>query len=164
MSLVDDLKVPLTPDEAARRRFLQWLGGSALGLTTLGSAGMTLRFLQPNVVYEEDRRFVVGRPDDIAVGTVLVLAKQNVYVVRTPQGFFALSAVCAHLGCLTRFDKQANGFVCPCHGSQYSQDGQVIGGPAPRGLTRVEVSVERGLLVVDAGKPVADDALLVVKA
>ena len=37
----------------------------------------------------------------------------------------AISLVCTHLGCtVTRIE---TGFLCPCHGSQYDGDGNVVG-------------------------------------
>lgn len=143
-----------SPDELnpARRHFLSLLGAGALGAVGLALSAATLRFIEPNVLFEEERRFGVGRPEDISPGTVLVLSRQRVYVVRTEQGFYALSAVCTHLGCVTRYDPGAGAIFCPCHGSRYTLGGEVTAGPAPRALARLSLSVEKGVLVVDAAK------------
>ncbi|MBI2896170.1 MAG: Rieske (2Fe-2S) protein [Deltaproteobacteria bacterium] len=160
MPLLDDLKQPLTEGELERRRFLGLLGSGALGIAAVGTGITTIKYLEPNVFFEEEARFAVGRPEDIAVGTVLVLARQKVYVVRSEEGFYALSAVCTHLGCVTRFERERGGFFCPCHGSQFRLDGAVREGPAPRPLQRLEMRVQRGLLVVDARKAAEPDAVL----
>jgi cytochrome b6-f complex iron-sulfur subunit len=162
MSLHDDTALPLSDEERSRRRFLAALGTGALAAAALGTGITGLRFLEPSVFFEEDTRVGVGRPDDIAPGTVLVLAKQRLYVVRTPEGFYALSATCTHLGCTTRYDKDAGRIACPCHGSRFALDGHVAQGPAPRPLPRVEITLERGVLVVDSAKRVAPDAILKV--
>lgn len=154
MTSSDELKPATEALDLERRQFLTLLGAGALGVAGLGLTAATLRFIEPNVLFEEDRRFGVGRPEDIPPGTVLVLSRQRAYVVRTAAGFYALSAVCTHLGCVTRYDKAQGGIFCPCHGSQYTLEGRVTGGPAPRALTRFELSVEKGVLVVDAGKVV----------
>lgn len=151
-------------DEPARRRFLLLLSSGALGVAGLGLAAATLRFVEPNVLFEGERRFAVGRPEDVPVGTVLVLARQRVYVVREPRGFYALSTVCTHLGCITRYEAARQGFFCPCHGSRYSLEGTVTGGPAPRSLVRLHLSLEQDQLIVDAARPVAPDALLELAA
>ena len=44
----------------------------------------------------------------------------------------AISLVCTHLGCTV--NRIETGFLCPCHGSQYDSDGNVVGGPAPKTL------------------------------
>merc|ERR1719335_281675 len=47
---------------------------------------------------------------------------------------YALNAVCTHLGCVVPWNRAANKFMCPCHGSQYDETGKVVRGPAPLSL------------------------------
>jgi Rieske Fe-S protein len=70
--------------------------------------------------------------------------------------------VCTHLGCLTKYEAERARIFCPCHGSQYTPEGKVTAGPAPRALPRFALTVERGVLVVDTKKVVADDFVLAV--
>lgn len=49
-------------------------------------------------------------------------------------GFVMFSSICPHLGCRFNWDDGQKKFMCPCHGSEYSQDGAHLAGPAPRGL------------------------------
>merc|ERR1719258_715067 len=44
---------------------------------------------------------------------------------------YALNAVCTHLGCVVPWNRAANKYMCPCHGSQYAPTGAVVRGPAP---------------------------------
>ena len=39
---------------------------------------------------------------------------------------------CTHLGCIP--NKNAQGWLCPCHGSVYDNSGRILAGPAPRNL------------------------------
>jgi nitrite reductase/ring-hydroxylating ferredoxin subunit len=160
--LDDDLKLPLSDEELSRRRFLGACGSAALAVAGVGTGVSALRYLEPAVLFEEDTRVGVGRPEDIAVGTVLVLPKQKIYVVRSAEGFFALSSTCTHLGCMTRYEREQGVIACPCHGSRFQLDGKVKQGPAPRALPRLEIVVERGVLVVDSSRKVAADAILKV--
>jgi Rieske Fe-S protein len=164
MPLVDDLSLPLTEAELSRRKFLALVGSGALTVAGVGTAVTSLSFLEPTVLFEEDTRVGVGRPEDIAVGAVLVLPKQKLFVVRSSDGFFALSSTCTHLGCMTRWDGTRGEIDCPCHGSRFHLDGSVLAGPAPRALPRLHLFVERGVLIVDTSKQVAPDFLLKVTA
>jgi len=73
-------------------------------------------------------------------------------VLRRSQGtFVAFDAVCPHAGCTVGFFRQANLIVCPCHGSEFNPDnGGLVRGPAPHGLTTIPVAVSSGgVLYVD---------------
>ena len=93
-------------------------------------------------------------------GTVLALPAQKIFVVHVEEGFFALSAVCTHLGCLTKYEPENGRIFCPCHGSRFATDGKVAAGPAPAPLPRLELALDQGVLVVDSSKAVGPDFLL----
>lgn len=48
------------------------------------------------------------------------------------------SAVCAHLGCIVRFNSLEKTWDCPCHGSRYGVDGHAINTPAFTGLAELK--------------------------
>lgn len=162
MPLLDDLALP--PDERTltRRRLLGALGAGALTLTGVGTAVVGVRYLSPRVLFEPESRFRVGHLSSLPVGGILSFPERKVYVVRTEAGVHALSMTCTHLGCMTRHEADRGRIFCPCHGSQFNREGQVVGGPAPRPLPRLEVSLQEGLLVVDTRKVVAPDFVLKV--
>lgn len=52
---------------------------------------------------------------------------------------FGVNAVCTHLGCVVPWNPGKNRFICPCHGSQYDDNGKVVRGPAPLSLALAHV-------------------------
>ena len=63
--------------------------------------------------------------------------------------FAAFDAVCPHEGCIVAYSPPAGRFICPCHGSQFNgKTGDVLQGPAPRGLGRIPVEGSAGELYV----------------
>lgn len=44
---------------------------------------------------------------------------------------YGINGVCTHLGCVVPWNPAENKFICPCHGSQYNDQGRVVRGPAP---------------------------------
>ncbi|GGU40775.1 FAD-dependent oxidoreductase [Lentzea flava] len=63
------------------------------------------------------------------------LGKTGVY--RDPEGqLHAVSLRCTHLGCLVRFNAAERSWDCPCHGSRFDVDGEVLEGPATRPLPK----------------------------
>ena len=54
---------------------------------------------------------------------------------------YGINAVCTHLGCVVPWNKAENKFKCPCHGSQYNNEGKVIRGPAPLSLALAHADI-----------------------
>jgi cytochrome b6-f complex iron-sulfur subunit len=162
MPLIDDLKLPLSEEERSRRAFLGMMTGGALVAAALGTGVTGVKYLWPEVLFEEETRFRIGKAANLAPGTVLILPEQKAFVVRTADGVFALSATCTHLGCLTQFERDQNRIFCPCHGSRYDAEGRVTNGPAPKPLPRLALTIEGDNLVLDTGQTVADNFVLKV--
>ncbi|CAN8068469.1 unnamed protein product [Agarophyton chilense] len=62
--------------------------------------------------------------------------------------FYALNAVCTHLGCVVPWNQAEKKFKCPCHGSQYAPTGAVVRGPAPLPLALERVETDESDNVV----------------
>ncbi len=140
------------PERPDRRDFLTRIGVGACAVAAVGSGIVTVDFLNPKVLFEPPTSFRAGDPADYPEGTVRFNKEKKAYVIGGPGGVYALSAVCTHLGCITRFLSDQNVIACPCHGSRFDLEGVVVEGPAPRSLPWLQVGTDSsGLLVVDTG-------------
>lgn len=136
-------------------RFFTWLGLGSLGVSLASTIYANVRFFFPKVLYEPPTKFTVGLPDEYQPNTVSDRwAKDHqVWIVREEDRLYVLSRVCTHLGCLTRWFGDESLFKCPCHGSNFSQAGDPVAGPAPVPLFHLALSVgEDGQIVVDKGR------------
>lgn len=59
-------------------------------------------------------------------------------------GFVLLSPICPHLGCRFDWHPELTKFACPCHGSQFDNDGAHLSGPAARGLDPLPMREQNG--------------------
>jgi glycine/D-amino acid oxidase-like deaminating enzyme/nitrite reductase/ring-hydroxylating ferredoxin subunit len=83
--------------------------------------------------------------DEIPLGTGRVIqhGRKRLAVYKDERGQLrACSAVCTHLGGLVHWNSQERSWDCPCHGSRFSPDGEVLSGPALAPLPRVELGAE----------------------
>jgi Rieske Fe-S protein len=73
-------------------------------------------------------------------GDPVVVSQKDAHTVA------AFSAICTHMGCTV--NAAGTQFHCPCHGSVYDAfTGAVVHGPAPRPLTKIQVTVSAGEIV-----------------
>ncbi len=143
----------MTDQDHSRRTFLTRVGLGCVAATGLASIGATGRYLFPAVLYEPSMKSKIGRPSSFADGSITFLSESKIFVYKSPQGIYAISAICTHLGCVVT--QTETGFSCPCHGSVFDGDGVVTRGPAPRGLPWLDVSMTPGgQLVVDRSRQV----------
>lgn len=97
----------------------------------------------------------VNEPEEIVYfrtrvdGWKTVREKTTAWVVKKDeQRVTAFLPQCTHLGCAYRWEFELENFVCPCHGSKFGIDGEVLEGPAPRPLDRYVSRVENGKLLI----------------
>lgn len=123
----------------------------------------TMRFMLPNVLYEPATSFTIGTPDDFPPDSATFLEESRMYVFRRPEGLFAISSICTHLGCNVRWEEENDGFECPCHGSSFDKNGKNIAGPAPKPLRWLKLTLESDRkLVVNTRNEVDQDFRLQV--
>lgn len=79
---------------------------------------------------------------EVAVGQGKVMEvggkKCGVYRDETNK-LHVVSAICTHIGCINHWNEAEQSWDCPCHGSRFSIDGEVLEGPAYAALQKVIV-------------------------
>ena len=126
----------------------------SIAVAACGTGLFGYQFLYPNVLYEPPPIVNAGKPDRYPADSVTLDAETGIYVVRSVEGFYALSAVCTHLGCLTAWKPELGIIACPCHGSKFRRDGTKIEGPAPKPLPWLRMWLnDDGDLLVDRSGP-----------
>ena len=135
-----------------RRAFVQRLPVLTAGLATGTSAAMisgcaSAPYLVPQLTPRgmSLRASELGPEGDAFVQTADMA--RPVYVRRDASGSLtAVLASCTHQGCQP--EPVGNRLECPCHGSQFSFEGEVLAGPADRPLIRYEIVETDGEIVV----------------
>ncbi len=148
----------------SRRQALQMGFWSVTGAACLIFGGAGARFIVgPSLVDAEQQWVDLGPIGDLATGQMHRLTytfrfadlwreeqRQGVVYVFTADGriFNALDATCSHLGCNVHWKESDDHFACPCHKGSYSKEGEVLFGPPPQPLRRLETKVEGSILKV----------------
>jgi len=74
-------------------------------------------------------------------GRIMKIDGQRLAVYRDRSGALsAVSAVCTHMGCLVAFNEAERSWDCPCHGSRFTVEGEVIDGPALHCLKKCPIA------------------------
>lgn len=156
-------KTPEEQDEKLRlnrREFLNIAWLASLGILVAEVSGATLIFSYP--IFKEGEfggiiPFSLSKlPEQLT--SPANFPKVKIWLSYTSKGLMALYKVCPHLGCLYGWNEQEFKFICPCHGSEYEQNGDYILGPTPRSLDRFAITIvdEQGEVLArsDDGLPI----------
>lgn len=103
--------------------------------------------------------FDAGPVDEYVPGVAVRFRNKHVIVIHDELGVLALSAICTHQACL--LDIAGASLVCPCHGSEFSMQGDVLEGPV-RALTHFRVTTFARRVHVDPQIVVETSARLVL--
>jgi nucleotide-binding universal stress UspA family protein/nitrite reductase/ring-hydroxylating ferredoxin subunit len=107
-----------------------------------GAKGMLLGSVPERVIEGADRDVLVCRTvaqiaSELTPGEGGVIEKRGekfaVFIDKKGEQHL-FSARCTHLGCTVGWNPAEHTFDCPCHGSRFSQMGEVVNGPAARPL------------------------------
>ena len=132
-----------------RRDFLQRVEGlsaGAIGLSMAGCGG----FYYVNAETRGNRLAIPAT--EFAKGRfVLVDAPRfrlPLYVYRADDGSYStVSTRCMHRGC--QVEPGGDHLICPCHGSEYTNTGEILKGPTERPLERFPTSLEGDQVIVE---------------
>jgi cytochrome b6-f complex iron-sulfur subunit len=144
------------PRAVTRRGFVRnaALGSVLIILAELG-AGF-VRFFWPNKTTAFGQSLDVAATNVPAVdATPFTYTPGKFYLIHNQDGVMALYWKCPHLGCTVPSIGPADSpsaYHCPCHGSVYDYNGTRTGGPAPRSMDYMGVTVhDDGSLTVNTG-------------
>jgi menaquinol-cytochrome c reductase iron-sulfur subunit len=148
----------------ARRGFFvratQVLGALITGGLTLPA--LAYLFRGPNTIHPggwvdatDVTRLKPRIPEEISFRRVrkdgwnLISEKSTAWVVKlTDTEVVAFTPQCTHLGCAYHYEAEKGEFLCPCHTSNFSIEGKVLTGPAPRPLDRYPVQLQGSRLLI----------------
>lgn len=145
----------MTPAPNLSRRNMILTGGSAAAAVALAACSSPTDAATPPTSSETtdpggsgadagSATTEIAKLADIPVGggIAATLDGQPILLAQPTAGtVVAFSAICTHQGC--KVEPAATEFDCPCHQSRYDlATGEVLGGPAPRALERVTVTVD----------------------
>lgn len=85
--------------------------------------------------------FVPKAPGDLAngEGAVVIHNGKRAGAYKDESGkLYMVDTTCTHLGCECEWNHAEKSWDCPCHGSRYAYNGEVIEGPALRALELLE--------------------------
>ena len=127
--------------DLTRKKFIQVVTRVILGLAGLLGLGGLVRYFS----YRDSP----GTPEHIPIGTLsdfpnesqTLLLEIPAAVYRSGDQVRAFSLTCTHLGC--RVEPEGEDFFCPCHGSRFTSQGELLKGPADTDLPEIEIEINQ---------------------
>jgi cytochrome b6-f complex iron-sulfur subunit len=126
----------------SRRDFLKLTTTTLLTASGLIGLGGLIRFLDFQTDPVPKTEFDLGLASNYPLGSRTIIPEAPALLNHGQDGFTALSLVCTHLGCTVQ--EKPEGFTCPCHGSRFDEEGNVLRGPAQKQLKPLRIETTSG--------------------
>ena len=129
--------------KATRRTTL----GLALGIILSAIGLVWLSQGRPNSVWKN-----VATLDELHSEGVVYDVELNIFILELPEDPLALAGWSPHTPGRSEhvlFCRSSQTFVSPAHGETFDRQGVYAGGPAPRGLDRVDLQINNGHVLVN---------------
>ncbi len=123
-----------------------------LDLIVVGNRGMTgarrmLGSVPTQVMHRSPSDVLIAKTvdrtlDDLTLGSggLVMVDGRKIAAYRAEDGsVVALSPRCAHMGCTVDWNAAEATWDCPCHGSRYTKEGELLQGPAKTGLDAEQI-------------------------
>jgi cytochrome b6-f complex iron-sulfur subunit len=123
-----------------RRDFLKLSLKFLFGLGGLLSLGGLVRFFSYQTDPGSPSEFDLGSISEFPTGSRTIRVDIPAVIYNRGGEIVAYSLTCTHLGCMLEEDDKV--FACPCHGSRFTDDGEVVRGPAQKSLNRLRVELQ----------------------
>ena len=125
--------------DLSRRDFLKLISRILLATSSALGLGSIFRFLGYQTEPASPTTFDIGPALDYPLGSRTQLPEIPAVLQHTESGFSAISLTCTHLGCTVK--QKENGLSCACHGSRFTENGDVLHGPAANPLPELRVEL-----------------------
>ena len=108
-------------------------------------------FFQPN-----SDAIILGKFSRYKKDQIIHKKKERLFIIRDSLGLYAVSDICTHRGCMLLIkDKK---IVCPCHGANFTLNGQPVSGPANKPLDNYYIyKNKQKILIVDVTHTINKD-------
>jgi cytochrome b6-f complex iron-sulfur subunit len=135
------------PGSISRRDFIQWVWQSLLWISgILGLAGLW-RYFSFQPYPSKPTIYDLGPVDQLPKNAIFTVSGANAAVIASGNSYTAISLVCPHLGCIVELYEGE--FVCPCHNSRFTTQGELLKGPSVESLRdlKLEINEDNHLLI-----------------
>ena len=129
-----------------RKEFLQSCGLVCLSAVSLSSliTGCKAPYYVPNTI--NDKQIIVKKLDLETHPFVLIRNEKlpaPIYLTKTNNeiGYSAVLMLCTHKSC--ELNAASSYLICPCHGSEFTNTGKVLEGPAEKDLHTFKVIADK---------------------
>ncbi len=143
---------------STRREFIKTISkttaaiGSSLLLVQLLQSCTAIRYVPSKI---EGNQIRVNKTEFIEQQFVIVTSKglpAPIYVVKDKkeETYEAFIMTCTHLGC--ELKPTGSFLTCACHGSEFSNHGKVLQGPATKALPAYQIVVNEEEIIIELNK------------